>query len=403
MNFNIFVFYKLIKANLVISDLILLAFGLAILYNYLLYPIILKVFVFFRKKPSPLHEDFKPKITVIIAAHNEEELITEAVNSVFQGDYPIDKISVIIGSDGSTDNTNNILAELALKYSNIKYHLFDRGGKNNTLNKIIPHADTDIIVMMDADIRLKQDALSTLVSNFQNSEVGGVIATQDLENEIEENSGGTGVIVYQKYENFLKQYESAIASCVNAFGYFYGIRKKFFKPIASDLLCDDMFTIYTVLENKKKVVYAPNSKVNEVRVKSLSNEKHRRLRASAGGMATVYYFRNLLNIFKYGWVSFFIYSHKISRWTAPYFMIILAVSTLILRSNTLMYDIILLAQIVLYAGALIGLIIEKLEINLSIFRPFLFFVVINYALLLGSFRFFKRAQNAAWDRTGFNS
>jgi cellulose synthase/poly-beta-1,6-N-acetylglucosamine synthase-like glycosyltransferase len=377
--------------------------SVAILYNYLLYPIILKFVSRFRKSDILFDENFKPEITVIIAAFNEEELIAEAVNSIFKGNYPADKIKVIIGSDGSTDDTNNILADLAAKYSNLSYHIFERGGKNNTLNKIIPLAKTEILVMMDADIRLNHNALSILVGNFNDSKVGGVIATQNLENETEDNSGSVGVLIYQKYENFLKQYESQIDSCVNAFGYFYGIRKKYFKPIASDLLCDDMFTIYSVLENKGKVVFAGNSKVNEVREKSLENEKHRRLRASAGGMATVYYFKNLLNIFKFGWVSFFIISHKISRWTTPYFMILLAILTLIFQSDTILYYVIAVAQIILYTAAFAGFIVEKYGINLSIFRPFLFFVVINYALLLGSIRFFQKAQNAVWDRTGFKS
>lgn len=388
---------------MVISDLILLLLSVAILYNYLLYPIILKFVSRFRKSDILFNENFKPEITVIIAAFNEEELIAEAVNSIFKGNYPADKIKVIIGSDGSTDDTNNILADLAAKYSNLSYHIFERGGKNNTLNKIIPLAKTEILVMMDADIRLNHNALSILVANFNDSKVGGVIATQNLENETEDNSGSVGVLIYQKYENFLKQYESQIDSCVNAFGYFYGIRKKYFKPIASDLLCDDMFTIYSVLENKGKVVFAGNSKVNEVREKSLENEKHRRLRASAGGMATVYYFKNLLNIFKFGWVSFFIISHKISRWTTPYFMILLAILTSIFQSDTILYYVIAVAQIILYTAAFAGFIVEKFGINLSIFRPFLFFVVINYALLLGSIRFFQKAQNAVWDRTGFKS
>lgn len=388
---------------MIFTDVILLVIGIAIIFNYTFYPLILKVVSQFVPKFNNSNQDFKPEITVIIAAYNEEELIADAIDSVFEGDYPKDKIRVIVGSDGSTDRTNQILSELSTKYPSLSFHCFGRGGKNNTLNKIIPLAKTEIIVMMDADIRLNENALSIIISHFADQKVGGVIATQNIENEKNENSGSAGVLIYQQYENFLKYYESAIDSCVNAFGYFYAIRSKFFKPIASDLLCDDMFTIYTVLENKSKVKFAPEAMVNEVREKSLENEKHRRLRASAGGMATVFHFRHLLNIFEYGWVSFFIWSHKVTRWTTPYLMILLILLTIMMNSGTITFQVILVTQLVLYVGALLGFLVEKAKINFSVFRPFLFFVVINYAILLGSFRFLKGAQNAIWDRQGFSS
>lgn len=387
---------------MIFTDVILLVIGIAIIFNYTFYPLILRVVSLFIPKTSPDDFEFQPYITVIIAAYNEEELIAKAIESVFEGDYPKDKIKVIVGSDGSTDLTNNILSDLSAKYPNLSYHCLDRGGKNKTLNKIIPLAETDIIVMMDADIRLNKNALSIVVSYFRDDSIGGVIATQNIENEKNENSGSAGVLIYQQYENYLKFHESKIDSCVNAFGYFYAIRRKYFKQIVSDLLCDDMFTIYTVLESKSKVKFAHNALVNEVREKSLENEKHRRLRASAGGMATVYHFRKLLNIFKYGWVSFFIWSHKVTRWTTPYLMIILIFLTLILNSGTITFRVILLTQIVLYCGALFGYLIEKFSVKFSFFRPFLFFVVINYAVLLGSFRFLKGAQNAIWDKKGFS-
>jgi len=105
--------------------------AILLIYNYLLYPFILIIIHYFskNKKCRKPNNDFLPKVSIIIAAHNEELVISDKFISIINSDYPLDKIEILIGSDNSTDNTNAILSEWSEKYSFIKpyFSLKDKG------------------------------------------------------------------------------------------------------------------------------------------------------------------------------------------------------------------------------------------------------------------------------------
>ncbi|GAB1370407.1 glycosyltransferase family 2 protein [Candidatus Kapaibacterium sp.] len=384
------------------TEIILLAF--LTIYSYIFYPIIL----LFLSKLIPHRivppAEYYPEITVIIAAYNEEELIAGALNSVLNSDYPKDKLNIIVGSDGSEDKTNEIVESFSYNNSNVKLIKVSRGGKNNLLNNIVPSAQTDIILFMDADVRLNTNTIKNLVVYFANPKVGGVIASQTVVGDGKtENAGSQGDSVYHRYEEKIRILEGEIGSNVNSLGYFYGIRKDLFRNIPNNLVCDDLHNIYCVLESKNRLLFAKDAKAYEVRPKSLSNEFHRRVRAVAGGWATVSYHKKLLSAHDYGMTAFFIWSHKIFRWLSPIFLILLGVTSIFSNYSMMIFYLFVIPQIMLYGFAIIGWIFEKLNIPFTKLRIFLFFVSMNYSSLLGLFRFLSKRQNAIWNREGFNS
>jgi len=389
---------------LILSDIILIFALFLISYNYVVYPLLL--ILLDKIKNNPIRKDcnFKPKITFIIAAHNEEELIEGAIESILQSNYPQEKIKIMIGSDGSTDRTNFILDEYESKLNGqLKYFTFYRSGKNKVLNDLIPRVETDIIFFMDADCRVTKSTIAEMTANFVSDEVGSVISSQSVESENEDdNAGKLGDTAYHRYEQIIRELESNIHSNVNSLGYLYAVRKSLLKPIPDDYVCDDLHNVYSIIENKKRVIFEKNAKAREIRKKSFNNELHRRIRAVAGGIATMIEYKNLANFTKYGIVSFFLISHKVFRWLSPFFIILLFLLTFIFWNSSLLWLIILIGQIFFYLMAFIGWIADKLRINFKLAKIFLFFVSMNYSSLLGTFRYMKKSQNAIWDRIGFS-
>jgi cellulose synthase/poly-beta-1,6-N-acetylglucosamine synthase-like glycosyltransferase len=401
MNFRFFLFLRNIK--LIITDYILIILAFLTVYNYLFYPLLLAFFKVIFNNPIHIDKSFEPEITIIIAAYNEEELIEEAVYSILNSDYNISKINILIGSDGSTDKTNEILKSLSLIYKNLKYVEFERSGKNKVLNNLISIVKTDYILFMDADCRMNKNTIKNLMINFSDPSVGSVLASPTVVGDgTTDNAGSEGDSLYHRYEEHIRICEGIIHSNVNSLGYLYVIKTKLFKKIANDFVCDDLYNIYSVLESGKRVYFVRNAPAYEVRKKSLSNELHRRVRAVAGGMATVSYYSNLLNFSKYGWVAFFIISHKIFRWLSSVTMLLLIIATLFINSGTFVWKLFFYGQIIFYGIAFIGWLTEKLGIKIKYARIFLFFVLMNISSILGLFRFINKNQNAIWDRKGFN-
>ena len=363
---------------------------------FILYPLVLAIFSKFFKKPIRFSNNFQPEISVIIAAYNEERLIKDAIISIYESDYPKELINVFVGSDGSTDKTVEIVKELQKIYNNLFCYEFERSGKNYVLNQLVPKANTEIIFYMDADIRIERRTISQLTKILSDSTIGGVIASMlSIDVNKNNNLGRQGETGYQTYEKYLRIYESQISSTINSLGAFYGIKKKYYKPIPNELVCDDLYPLYQVIINNKRVVFNDKTIVKEVREKSLNIEFSRRVRVAAGGLSTVWACREILSP-KYGWVSFFVWNHKILRWFSPVFLIIIAVGTVFLNPNSYLYLPLIILQVILYCGAILGWLLEKIKINFVFFKALLFIVSMNIGFLFGILRFITKKQNARW-------
>ena len=119
-----------------------------------------------------------------------------------------------------TDKTCEIVSNLSIAYPNIILHKFQRFGKNTIINKLLRLVNTDYVLFLDADLRLQKDSLSSLMSNFYDVSVGCVLANLIIQGSDSDNTGHKGETLYQKFETYLRDYESSIASTVNNLGTF---------------------------------------------------------------------------------------------------------------------------------------------------------------------------------------
>jgi len=361
----------------------------AILYSYALYPLLLVVLPKRRHEP-PADPANWPPVSVLVSVYNEEKHIAERIENLLALDYPRDKLQILIGSDGSTDKTNEIVGS----YSDprVKLHTFSpREGKPSVLNDLMAETTGELLVFTDANTMFARDALRKLVRHFSNPRIGGVCGRLVLHGDDSETSEGP----YWKLETFLKEQESAIDSCLGANGGIYAIRKSAWRGIPDNTLVDDFVIAMRVREMGLRVVYDTEAVATEEVPESVEHEMTRRIRIGAGGFQAMLLCWPSLLPWR-GFYSFAFWSHKVLRWLGPFFMIAALVANVALLPHPFFTGLLVL-QFTFYALATLGHLVRKKHF-LLLSAPH-YFVVINFALLLGFLRFITGSQRAAWKRT----
>lgn len=379
-----------------IIELVILL-NLFFLFNvFVLYPAIIFIASKFIRNTYQIIKANKPDIAIIISAHNEEKLIEEAIISIYESGYPVDKISCIVGSDGSTDNTIGILEKLHERYKSLEFYDYKRAGKNFVLNQLVPKSKSEIIFYMDADLRIAPETLDRLTGILSEESVGAVLSSVKFAGK-DVNAGGFGEYLYQQYETKLRIHESNIVSSINSLGTLYGIKKSLYNEIPNNLVCDDLYRLLATALQNKRIIFDDKSVVIEVREKAVTEEIKRRKRVVSGGLSTVLACRKILNP-AYGWVSFFVWNHKVLRWLSPVYLILIAIGTFLLNIESWLFYPLCITQAILYGGAALGWGFEKFKFNILPLRILLFAVSMNLGFLLGIARFIAGGQNAMWGR-----
>ena len=128
--------------------------------------------------------EYKPFVSILIPAHNEEFVIKDTINNVLAIEY--EHFEVIIIDDRSTDNTAKVLEQLSAEYENLSCHIRDKAafpGKSAVLNEILPLTKGDVICVLDADARVKTNFLKKIVPYLADPDVGAAQARKIISNK----------------------------------------------------------------------------------------------------------------------------------------------------------------------------------------------------------------------------
>ena len=339
---------------------------------------------------QPLDPPDWPSVSVLISVYNEEKHIVTRIENLLALDYPGDKLEILIGSDGSTDSTNELVRRFP--DARVKLHAFElRGGKPGVLNRLVPQARGELLVFSDANAMFGRDTLRKLARHFDDPQIGGVCGRLVLHGDDSETDEGP----YWKLETYLKARESALDSCLGANGAIYAIRKAHWPTIPDNTFVDDFVIGMRVREGGHRVIYDTEAVATEELPQSVGHEMTRRIRIGAGDFQALFLcWRSLLPW--RGLYSIAFWSHKVLRWFAPFLMITATISNVALLPQPVFVALLVL-QVAFYSLALLGAFIHGRKIVL--FSAPYYFVTINFALLLGFFRFVTGTQQAAWKRT----
>ena len=387
------------KSCQVIEILFWIGIGI-VFYTYLGYGIVLYLMVninfLFVKPRLPRLPETLPEATLLIAAYNEEAIVASKMVNCRQLDYPADKLRLVWITDGSNDNTNERLKE----YPEVTV-LYQprRQGKTAALNRALPYVNTPYVIFTDANTMLNKGAIKEIIRQFSDPRVGCVAGEKRV--EIQAEQGATaGEGIYWKYESALKRLDYRLYSAVGAAGELFAIRTSLFEQMPPDTLLDDFILSLRIAMRGYKIAYSKEAYALESASLNMREEEKRKVRISAGGLQSVWRLRGLLNIFRYGILSFQYISHRVLRWTLTPVVLfaLLPLNLLLACTGHTLYTVILALQLAFYLLGYLGYKMEKRNIrNKLLFIPY-YFLFMNINVIRGYSYLAKHKGTGAWEK-----
>lgn len=386
-------FYTLIEWLFWIS--IFIVFYTYLGYGILLY-LLVKIKELFRKPtrlvvPAPL-----PEVSLFIAAYNEEDIVASKMENCRALDYPADKLKIVWVTDGSNDKTNEYLKE----YPDVTVlYQPQRKGKTAALNRGIHYISTPYVIFTDANTMLNKEAITEIIRQFSDPKVGCVAGEKRV--EIQKEQGATaGEGIYWKYESALKALDYRLYSAVGAAGELFAVRTELFEQMPSDTLLDDFILSLRIAQNGYKIAYCKDAYATETASLNMKEEEKRKIRIAAGGLQSIWRLRSLLNIFRYGTLSFQYISHRVLRWTITPIILFLLIPLNILLAckGDITYIFLLLLQAVFYIMAFAGYKLEQRSMRNKLFFIPYYFSFMNINVIRGFFYLAGNKGNGAWEK-----
>jgi len=322
-----------------------------ILYTFLGYPLLLWLLQSLFRRPVR-KDNFEPRVSMLVAAYNEEAVIAEKLRNALALDYPPDRLEVVVASDGSSDRTAEIVSRLVQQEARDRLRLLnypENRGKLSVLNDSLPQLKGDIVVFSDASSMLAPDALRELIANFADDRVGAASGVYQVLSK-DAAKLGRQEDLYWKYETYLKIQEAKLGALTGAHGSLYAMRKSLYPFPPLGTINDDFVIPTSVIRQGFRIAYEPKAVAFEP-AEEMEGFR-RRIRITAGNVAQLLEIRPLL------WplrplVLFCFLSHKAARLLVPIAMVVAFVTNLLLWKQPL-YAWLLAGQAAFYALAIAG-------------------------------------------------
>jgi cellulose synthase/poly-beta-1,6-N-acetylglucosamine synthase-like glycosyltransferase len=357
-------------------------------YAYFGYVIWLWVFVRLRRRPI-LKNRITPRISIIIAARNEEANLPAKLENLRLMDYPPDRIEIVIASDGSTDSTASILSEQAPYI--IPVILENSHGKACALNEAVKRATGEILVFLDTRQFVEPNAISELTSCFADPHIGAASGELLLET-IDGAPSADALGIYWKIEKAVRKLESASGSVVGVTGAIYAIRRELYTEIPTGTILDDVFIPMNVAHQGRRIVFEPAAIARDRLFSEKGKEFSRKVRTLTGNYQLLRLAPWLLS--PANPLLFRLISHKLLRLFVPLFMLVMLVASA--AAGGPLYSAIFWLQVFFYFLAVLGM----LNPSSRRFKPIAIagtFVMLNAAAALAFYNFVA-GRNKVWTR-----
>ena len=325
-------------------------------YVYVGYPLILRVWAALARRPvrkyaSPRHRRY-PSVSVVIAARNEAARLPRRLCNILEQDYP-GALEIIVASDGSTDHPETAIAP----YRGVRLIDLPAGGKAVALNHAVAAARGEILVFGDARQQFSPGAITALVENFDDPEVG--CATGELMLDCEVNRDGLepgigeGVGLYWRYEKWLRRLESGIWSTLGATGAIYALRRSLWQPLPAGTVLDDVIAPMRAVFAGRRTVFEPRARAFDRAAPNAAVEERRKVRTLAGNYQILALEPRLLLPFRNPvWLQYA--SHKVARLLVPWALVGALLTSAALSFSGWIYLVALILQVGFYVLAAIG-------------------------------------------------
>jgi cellulose synthase/poly-beta-1,6-N-acetylglucosamine synthase-like glycosyltransferase len=325
-----------------------------------------------------------PTITVLLTVHNEASVIRSRIENLLRCDYPSECLTILVASDGSTDDTNQIVRT----FHNDRVQLFESPGlgKTATQNAAIRNIQSDLIVFTDADIQFDPQWLNHVVRRFADPRVGAVdgrlLYGHAAANAVQSTQGA-----YWNYEVRLRDLESRLGILAVVAGACLAIRRSLFVPM-DPAIGEDCIVPLDIVSQGFLVVHEPQAIAHNAFETDTATTLRRRIRMTLRNWQGTWTRCHLLNPFRHPGYAFALWSHKLLRWLSPVFLGSASFSAM---AGLIQYqDVVSLAIFLPFAGlfllAACGWLSSRRQIHLPAAGAAYVFLLANTAFLIGIWR-----------------
>jgi len=369
------------------------------LHTYILYPLFLRLMFFIKGPKRTLKGSNDNNVSILIAAYNEDAVIEKKLESIMNSKYNIDNIEILVGSDGSTDKTNEIVKNFNKSFPQIKLIEFSgRNGKPAIIDKLKAQAQYDLLIITDANVIFDRNTIGSLARHFETKNIG-LVDTRMINTGIKKEGISIQEKSYISMEVELKYHKGQVFGClIGPFGGCYAIRKELMAEVPSNFLVDDFFICMKVLESGSLAINDKNALVYEDVSNLLSEEFRRKTRIAIGNIQNLFYFKHLfLHLHKA--YSYCFFSHKLIRWIGPILLIAIYISNSLIINEHSTYFYLFIAQNLFYLSSFIDIILKKIGIHIVFLRYITHFIAMNIALMMGMLQYIKGIKSNVWEPT----
>ncbi|MFC2121735.1 glycosyltransferase [Bacteroidota bacterium] len=378
----------------------------AIFHSYVLYPALLIILAQKKKQKSDIfhHDDSLPGVSILMSLFNEEEVIREKIESIFSNNYPEDKLEVIVGSDNSTDKTNEIMEKLSAgKYKDrlIFKNFTSRQGKGNIINQLYDIVKGDVLILSDANVIFDVNTIFELARYFKDKNCG-LVDTNMINKGLKKEGISLQEKAYISREVLIKNREGLIwGAMMGPFGGCYAIRKELYCHVPPNYLVDDFYINMKILEKNYSCINNLKARVYEDVSNDPGIEFRRKIRIATGNFQNLETFKALLWP-PYKGRAFAFLSHKVLRWFGPFFLLIILFTLTYLAFSNFLYLLLLVLYLASLLWPLFDIFLRKIHLHIIVLRFVSHFYSMNLALLIGFYKYLKGVKSNVWEPTKRN-
>ncbi len=366
-------------------------------WTYFGYPLAMLARALYRPRPVQ-PTDWEPEVDVVIVAHNAAEELAAKLANLAALDYPPDKLRFHVASDGSEDRTASVLHEC--RDPRLHAHVFPlRRGKSACLGDLLPQLKAEVVLFADTRQRIEAGALRALLRTLADPQVGAVGG--ELAFERSSSRYGEGVDIYWRYETFIRSQEAQSGSVVGVSGALYAARRALLPTVPAGLILDDVWIPLQIARHGARIAFCREARAWDRPSRDAATEATRKRRTLAGNFQLIANDPTLLLPWMHplGWR---LWGHKWLRLLAPWCMLGLFLSNLVLIDRSPKWAALAVAQILFY-GAAVAALCKPALLDISPIRIATTFVRMNGYALLGLYDFLTGRAAAAWSATRHRS
>ena len=340
------------------------------------YPLVAAALARLRARPVRKGEG-TPTVTLIVAAHNEENVIERRLQNLLALDYPPERLQIVVASDASSDRTDELVEQVSARDARVRLLRCPRGGKVAAQNRAVRETESELLAFSDANAQWRPDALRKLVANFADPDVAYVCGGHFYEASDGSNREGT----YWRWEAWLRRNESTLGSITGGIGPIYAVRRSDYVDV-DPRFGHDLALPYLMVQRGRRAVFEPDAIAWEKPSRDIEDEYRRKVRMFEHCWLIVLRGKMLRRLGPTYLLE--IVSHRHLRYASGLLHLVLLGSSIALVRSGLVYDVVLGIQLLLLLAAALGVGIAR------------YYVLVTWATVVSLVRYLRFGVPAVW-------